>query len=172
MNGIDAVVIATGNDWRAVEAGAHAFAARSGRYSRSASGASGENGNLVGFIELPLALGIVGGTLAHARGRGPRPQDQRRELRPGAGDARRVRRAWRRTSRRCARSPPTASSAATWRCTRAGGDRGRRDGDEVERVAEEIHAAGHVTLDAALAALGRLRRAARAADITVVDVAE
>jgi len=62
MNGIDAVVIATGNDWRAVEAGAHAFAARTGRYSPLAVWRrSGDR--LEGKIELPLALGTVGGTL-------------------------------------------------------------------------------------------------------------
>jgi hydroxymethylglutaryl-CoA reductase len=67
MNGIDAVTIATGNDWRAVEAGAHAFAARSGRYAplaiwRQATLADGEV-VLEGRLELPLALGTVGGTL-------------------------------------------------------------------------------------------------------------
>lgn len=65
MNGIDAVVVATGNDWRAVEAGAHAFASRSGRYSPLSTWRV-EQGFLVGRIELPLALGIVGGgTRAH-----------------------------------------------------------------------------------------------------------
>jgi hydroxymethylglutaryl-CoA reductase len=74
MNGVDPVVIATGNDWRAVEAGAHAFAARTGRYMplavwRIASAEGGEPGSasageaLVGRIELPLAMGTVGGTL-------------------------------------------------------------------------------------------------------------
>lgn len=62
MNGIDAVVIATGNDWRAVEAGAHAFAARRGKYEPLAVWRQ-ENGVLVGRLELPLALGTVGGTL-------------------------------------------------------------------------------------------------------------
>ena len=62
MNGIDAVVIATGNDWRAVEAGAHAFAARSGQYSPLSIWRR-EGDSLVGFLELPLALGTVGGTL-------------------------------------------------------------------------------------------------------------
>ena len=61
MNGIDAVVIATGNDWRAVEAGAHAYAARNGRYtSLSTWGLDGE-GNLAGSLEMPMAVGIVGG---------------------------------------------------------------------------------------------------------------
>ena len=62
MNGIDAVVIATGNDWRAVEAGAHAFASRSGRYSPLATWRR-EGASLVGRLEVPMALGTVGGTL-------------------------------------------------------------------------------------------------------------
>jgi hydroxymethylglutaryl-CoA reductase len=62
MNGVDAVVIATGNDWRAVEAGAHAFAARSGRYSPLAIWRR-DGDTLVGRIELPMSLGTVGGTL-------------------------------------------------------------------------------------------------------------
>lgn len=61
MNGIDAVVIATGNDWRAVEAGAHAYAARDGRYTALATWRANEAGDLVGRIALPLAVGIVGG---------------------------------------------------------------------------------------------------------------
>ncbi|HEY8077574.1 MAG TPA: hydroxymethylglutaryl-CoA reductase, degradative [Labilithrix sp.] len=62
MNGVDAVVIATGNDWRAVEAGAHAFASRSGRYSPLSIWRRDRDA-LAGFLELPLALGTVGGTL-------------------------------------------------------------------------------------------------------------
>jgi hydroxymethylglutaryl-CoA reductase len=62
MNGIDAVVIATGNDFRAVEAGAHAYAALSGRY-RPLSVWRRAGQDLVGELRLPLALGIVGGTL-------------------------------------------------------------------------------------------------------------
>jgi hydroxymethylglutaryl-CoA reductase len=62
MNGIDAVVIATGNDFRAVEAGAHAYAALSGRY-RPLSVWRKDGPDLVGELALPLALGIVGGTL-------------------------------------------------------------------------------------------------------------
>lgn len=62
MNGIDSVVIATGNDARAVEAGAHAYAARSGRYSPLAVWRK-DGEDLVGEMTLPLALGIVGGTL-------------------------------------------------------------------------------------------------------------
>ena len=62
MNGIDPVVVATGNDWRAIEAGAHAFAARSGRYMSLTRWAVEDDGSLSGSIELPMALGLVGGT--------------------------------------------------------------------------------------------------------------
>jgi hydroxymethylglutaryl-CoA reductase len=61
MNGVDAVVIATGNDWRAIEAGAHAYAARQGRYTSLSTWRSGESGDLVGELEMPMAVGIVGG---------------------------------------------------------------------------------------------------------------
>jgi hydroxymethylglutaryl-CoA reductase len=61
MNGIDAVVMATGNDWRAVEAGAHAYAARDGHYRSLTRWTMTPDGDLHGAIELPLAVGIVGG---------------------------------------------------------------------------------------------------------------
>ena len=61
MNGIDPLVVATGNDWRAIEAGAHSYAARSGRYSSLTRWEVATSGKLVGSIELPLALGLVGG---------------------------------------------------------------------------------------------------------------
>jgi hydroxymethylglutaryl-CoA reductase len=61
MNGIDAVVIATGNDWRAIEAGAHAYAARDGRYTSLSTWSSDQHGNLLGQLEMPMAVGTVGG---------------------------------------------------------------------------------------------------------------
>ena len=61
MNGIDAVVIATGNDWRAIEAGVHAYAARNGNYSSLTDWHVNENGDLVGEMTLPMAVGTVGG---------------------------------------------------------------------------------------------------------------
>jgi hydroxymethylglutaryl-CoA reductase len=61
MNGIDAVALATGNDWRAIEAGAHAYAARVGRYTTLSTWGRDDNGNLVGTLEMPMAVGIVGG---------------------------------------------------------------------------------------------------------------
>jgi hydroxymethylglutaryl-CoA reductase len=63
MNGISAVVLATGNDTRAVESGAHAFAARSGRYRSLTNWEVTADGDLAGTIELPLAVGLVGGAV-------------------------------------------------------------------------------------------------------------
>ena len=63
MNGIDAVALATGNDWRAIEAGAHAWAARGSHYASLTQWTRGEDGSLVGQLELPLKVGIVGGPL-------------------------------------------------------------------------------------------------------------
>jgi len=63
MNGVDAVALATGNDWRAIEAGAHAYAARHGRYGSLTEWWQDEQGNLRGRIELPMKVGIVGGPL-------------------------------------------------------------------------------------------------------------
>jgi hydroxymethylglutaryl-CoA reductase len=62
MNGVDAVVMATGNDWRGVEAGAHSYAARDGRYRPLATWRV-EGESLVGRLEMPMAVGTVGGTL-------------------------------------------------------------------------------------------------------------
>ena len=64
MNGIDAVAIATGNDWRAIEAGAHAYAGIDGQYRPLSSWSVGSSGELVGEIRVPLKVGTVGGTLA------------------------------------------------------------------------------------------------------------
>ena len=61
MNGIDPVVIATGNDWRAVEAGAHAYCCRSGVYKPMTHWYVNEDGDLCGSLELPMAVGTVGG---------------------------------------------------------------------------------------------------------------
>ena len=61
MNGIDPVVVATGNDWRAIEAGAHAWAAHKGSYTSLTTWERGKDGSLTGTIEMPMALGLVGG---------------------------------------------------------------------------------------------------------------
>ena len=63
LNGIDAVAIATGNDWRAIEAGAHAYAAREGQYRALTDWRITEAGDLYGVLEMPLAVGVVGGAM-------------------------------------------------------------------------------------------------------------
>jgi len=66
MNGVDAVVLATGNDWRAIEAGAHAYAAQRGRYTSLSQWGKTPEGDLTGTLEMPMAVGVVGGaTRAH-----------------------------------------------------------------------------------------------------------
>jgi hydroxymethylglutaryl-CoA reductase len=64
MNGVTAAVLASGNDTRAVEAGAHAYAARSGHYTSLTTWEKNAEGDLVGTLEMPMALGIVGGATA------------------------------------------------------------------------------------------------------------
>jgi len=64
MNGISALVIATGNDFRAIEAGAHAYAAASGRYRSLTKWEKNQEGDLVGSIEIPMAVGLIGGATA------------------------------------------------------------------------------------------------------------
>ena len=61
MNGIIPVITATGNDTRAIEAGAHSYASRNGRYTSLTTWEKDENGDLVGTIEMPMAVGLVGG---------------------------------------------------------------------------------------------------------------
>jgi len=63
MNGIDAIALATGNDWRAIEAGAHAWAGNQGQYTALSRWYKDEDGNLCGELEMPLKVGIVGGPL-------------------------------------------------------------------------------------------------------------
>ncbi|MGQ9531048.1 MAG: hydroxymethylglutaryl-CoA reductase, degradative, partial [Candidatus Bathycorpusculaceae bacterium] len=63
MNGIIAVIIATCNDHRAIEAGAHAYAAKNGHYTTLSTWEKNENGDLVGSIELPMAVGLIGGAV-------------------------------------------------------------------------------------------------------------
>ncbi len=65
MNGVDALAIATGNDWRAIEAGAHAYAASDGQYRSLTRWSVADDGSLVGELTLPLKVGTVGGTLSN-----------------------------------------------------------------------------------------------------------
>jgi hydroxymethylglutaryl-CoA reductase len=156
MNGVDAVVMATGNDWRAVEAGAHAYAARNGRYEPLAVWRRDGN-QLVGTLELPLALGTVGGTL---------------RVHPGARLALQMMGA--QTARELAfavASVGLASNLAALRALATEGIQrghmtlharsvavtvGAREG-EIEQVASSLVAGGTVTVEAAEKALARLR---------------
>ncbi len=157
MNGVDAVVMATGNDWRAVEAGAHAFAARNGRYEPLGTWRTNPDGALVGRMELPLALGIVGGTL---------------RVHPGARLALKILGV--RSAQELAAVAACVGLASNLAALRAlaseGIQRGHMSlharsvavaagarGDEIERVAAEIAEACNVTVDAARAAVVRLR---------------
>lgn len=156
MNGIDAVVVATGNDWRAVEAGAHAFAARSGRYSPLCTWSVAEDGALVGFLEMPLALGIVGGpTRVH--------QGARLALEVVACESAQE-------LAMVIASVGMASNLAALRALATDGiQRGHMllhartvaiavgaSGDLVELVAEKIHRQGNVTMEGARAAMREL----------------
>ena len=156
MNGIDAVVIATGNDFRAVEAGAHAYAALNGRY-RPLSIWRRDGLDLVGELTLPLALGIVGGTLrVH-----PTARLALSLLRVDCADDLAL----------IAASVGLASNLAALRALATEGiQRGHMSlharsvavaagaqGSEVEAVAGRISEDGSVTLEAALRALSALR---------------
>jgi len=167
MNGVDAVVIATGNDWRAVEAGAHAYAARNGRYEPLATWRR-DGQHLVGTLEMPLALGIVGGTL---------------RVHPTARLALEMTGCKRATDLAVlAATVGLASNLAALRALASDGiQRGHMGlharsvavaagatGNLVERVAARIIELGDITLDAATKALADIR----AADPTAVAVAE
>jgi hydroxymethylglutaryl-CoA reductase len=158
MNGVDAVALATGNDWRAVEAGAHAFAARDGRYRPLAVWRRDPgDGALTGEMTLPLALGTVSATARIHRG-------ARLALKIlGVGDAREL--------AMVAASVGLASNLAALRALATEGiQRGHMAlharsvaraagavGDEVDRVAARIAEAQDVTMDAARLALEQLR---------------
>ncbi len=157
MNGVDAVVVATGNDWRAVEAGAHAWAARSGAYRPLCTWRS-EDGGLLGELTMPLAVGTVGGIgRVHRLARLAIALCGADSSMTLAGVAASAGMACNLSSLRVlatvgiqeghmalhARSIASAAGAV---------------GDEVARVAAAIHRAGEVTLRAAKAALEELRK--------------
>ncbi len=158
MNGVDAVVLATGNDFRAVEAGAHAYAARSGRYAPLAVWRR-DGADLIGELEMPLALGIVGGTL---------------RVHPVARAALALMRVESASElSQVAASAGLASNLAALRALATEGiQRGHMSlharsvaiaagalGDEVEAVAQDIAVAGQINVDAAEQALARIRNA-------------
>jgi hydroxymethylglutaryl-CoA reductase len=156
MNGLDAVVIATGNDWRAVESGAHAFAARNGRYEPLCVWRA-QGDELEGYLEMPLSLGTVGGPSRVHEG-------ARMGLRiMNVGSATEL--------AMVAASVGMASNLAALRALATEGiQRGHMalharsvaiaagaTGSDVERVAQRIHQGGDVSLAAAQLALLALR---------------
>ncbi len=157
MNGVDPVVIATGNDWRAVEAGAHAYASRTGVYRPLATWRKRADGALEGQMTIPLALGIVGGTI---------------KVHPGAALALRLLKA--ETARELAMVAAAAGLASNLAALRAlateGIQRGHMalharsvaasvgaTGGEVQLVADAIVASRNITAPAAAEVLAKLR---------------
>lgn len=157
MNGVDAVAIATGQDWRAIEAGAHAFACRTGAY-RPLSQWLLEEGHLVGRIELPLQLGTVGGPI---------------KIHPGVQLALEMMRV--NTVRELARVMASVGLAQNFAALRALGSVGIQKGhmamharcvavtagargDWVEKVANLLVQAGHVKVEKAKEILASLTR--------------
>jgi hydroxymethylglutaryl-CoA reductase len=156
MNGVDAVALATGNDFRAVEAGAHAYAARSGRYRPLATWRR-DGEDLIGELEMPLALGTVGGTLrVH-----PAARVALRLMAVDSADQLSM----------IAASVGLASNLAALRALGTEGiQRGHMSlharsvamaagaaGDEVETVAQQIADSGTITLEAAQITLALIR---------------
>ncbi|MGD8860028.1 MAG: hydroxymethylglutaryl-CoA reductase, degradative [Myxococcales bacterium] len=159
MNGLDSVVIATGNDWRAVESGAHAYAARNGRYEPLCTWKQ-DGGELVGFLEMPLSLGTVGGPS---------------RVHEGARMGLRIVSAESATElAMVAASVGMASNLAALRALATEGiQRGHMglharsvaiaagaEGELVDKVAKKIHAAGDINLAAAEKVLAELRTGA------------
>jgi hydroxymethylglutaryl-CoA reductase len=160
MNGITAVVLATGNDTRAVEAGAHCHAAASGRYTSLSHYEKDANGNLVGTLELPMAVGLVGGaTKTH-------PVAQASVKMLGVESAQEL-----------AQIITAVGLAQNTGALRALADEGIQkghmslharnvaiavgaDGDEIEQVAARLKQAGHVRLDIAQKVLEEVRAGA------------
>ncbi len=157
MNGVDAVVMATGNDWRAIEAGAHAYAARDGRYAPLCTWRTAPDGALEGTMEIPLAFGVVGGTLrVHPSARlalkilGVRSAQELAMVAAAVGMA---------SNLAALRALATEGIQRGHMSLHARGvamAAGAR-GDEIERVAATIAEACDVRLESAKAALARLR---------------
>jgi hydroxymethylglutaryl-CoA reductase len=160
MNGIDAVVLATGNDFRAVEAGAHAYAARSGRYAPLAVWRR-DGEDLVGELELPLALGIVGGTLrVHPTARlalkilALESADELSMVAASVGLASNL------SALRALATEGIQRGHMSLHARSVASAAGAR-GDEVELVAARIASAGAITVEAAQRVLSEVRAAER-----------
>ncbi|MDU9003689.1 hydroxymethylglutaryl-CoA reductase, degradative [Sedimentitalea todarodis] len=157
MNGIDSVVVATGNDWRAIEAGAHAYAARDGRYSSLSRWERGAGGELVGTLEMPMALGLIGGaTKTHPAAQaairllGVRTAQELAEVTAAVGLAQNM------AALRALATEGIQKGHMTLHARNIAILAGA-EGGEVDRVAGAIAAAGEVTVQRAAAELARLR---------------
>lgn len=161
MNGIDALIIATGNDFRAIEAGAHAYAARNGQYTSLTRYHKNENGDLVGEIELPLAVGVVGG----AANMHPKAKLCRKIL--GIQTAREL-------AEVVASLGLAQNFAALFALSTVGIQKGHMSlhakniavmagahGDEIDKLADQLVSDGKVKLDYAKECLERLRKKVR-----------
>jgi hydroxymethylglutaryl-CoA reductase len=155
MNGVDAVLLATGNDWRGVEAGAHAYAARGGRYAPLATWRL-DDGGLAGALEMPMAVGTVGGALrAHPLARlaleilGTRHAPDLAAVVGAAGLASNLAALRALSTEGIQRGHMTLHARAV---ARAAGARG----ETVDRVAVELAASGDVTAERARSVLSRL----------------
>lgn len=158
MNGIDAVIIATGNDSRAIEAGAHAYAARDGQYTSLTSYRKDAQGNLVGEIELPMAVGIVGG----AANMHPKAKLCRKIL--GINSAKEL-------AEVAASIGLAQNFAALFALSTVGIQKGHMSlhakniavmagaqGDEIDRIADELVEEGKIKLDKAKELLEKMRK--------------
>lgn len=159
MNGITAVVLATGNDTRAVEAGVHSHAAASGRYTSLSHYEKDADGNLVGTLELPIAVGLVGGaTKTHPVAQAAvkmldvRSAQELAEVIVSVGLAQN-------TSALRALAAEGIQKGHMSLHARNIAIAAGADGDEVDQVAERLKAAGHVRMDIAQQVLEEVRRA-------------
>ncbi len=161
MNGIDALIIATGNDSRAIEAGAHAYAARDGQYTALTRYHKNNNGDLVGEIELPMAVGVVGG----AANMHPKAKLCRKIL--GISSAREL-------AEVVACLGLAQNFAALFALSTVGIQKGHMSlhakniavmagaqGDEIEKLAGQLVHNGKVKLDYAKVILGKMRKKAK-----------
>lgn len=161
MNGIDALIIATGNDFRAIEAGAHAYAARNGQYTSLTSYHKNKDGDLVGEIELPMAVGVVGG----AANMHPKAKLCRKIL--GIKTAQEL-------AEVVASLGLAQNFAAVFALSTVGIQKGHMSlhakniavmagakGDEIEQLAEHLIQNGKIKLDHAKDLLGKMRKESR-----------
>lgn len=160
MNGITAVVLATGNDTRAVEAGAHSHAAANGRYTSLSHYEKDEAGNLVGTMELPMAVGLVGGaTKTHPVARaavkllGVSSAQELGEIIAAVGLAQNT------GALRALAAEGIQKGHMSLHARNVAIAAGA-EGEEVEKVAERLKDDGHVRLDKAQQVLADIRSAA------------